>query len=120
VPEVQDTPNRMKEFCWSMRRQQWRGFSNKPFTDVVSISISGSYLGRKLASQSLKPYWSKQVNCRYLANIDGSDLTEVLQGLSLETTLFIVRSKSFNTQETLKNASAVVSSFYAIAAVSKT
>jgi len=59
-----------------------------------------------LASQSLKPYWSKQINCHYLANIDGSDLTEVLQGLDPETTLFIVQSKSFNTQATLKNASA--------------
>ncbi len=106
MPEVQNTLSRMKEFCWSIRSQQWRGFSNKPFTDVVSIGIGGSYLGPKLASQSLKPYWSKQINCHYLANIDGSDLTEVLQGLNPETTLFIVQSKSFSTQETLKNASA--------------
>ncbi len=106
MPEVQKTLTRMKDFCWSIRSQQWRGFSNKPFTDVVSIGIGGSYLGPKLASQSLKPYWSKQINCHYLANIDGSDLTEVLQGLNPETTLFIVQSKSFTTQETLKNATA--------------
>ncbi len=104
MPEVQKTLKRMKEFCWSIRSQQWRGFSNKPFTDVVSIGIGGSFLGPKLASEALKPYWSKQINCHYLANIDGSDLTEVLQGLNPETTLFIVQSKSFNTQETLKNA----------------
>jgi len=72
MPEVQSTLSRMKEFCWSVRSQQWRGFSNKPFTDVVSIGIGGSYLGPKLASQSLKPYWSKQINCHYLANIDGN------------------------------------------------
>jgi len=59
-----------------------------------------------LALQSLKPYWSKQIDCHYLANIDGSDLTEVLQGLNLGSTLFIVQSKSFNTQEILKNAGA--------------
>ncbi|MEH6345159.1 MAG: glucose-6-phosphate isomerase [Bermanella sp.] len=104
MPEVQKTLIRMKEFCWSIRSHQWRGFSNKPFTDVVSIGIGGSFLGPKLASESLKPYWSKQINCHYLANIDGSDFTEVLQGLNPETTLFIVQSKSFNTQETLKNA----------------
>ena len=104
MPEVQKTLSRMKEFCWSIRSQQWRGFSNKPFTDVVSIGIGGSFLGPKLASQALKPYWSKQINCHYLANIDGSDLTEVLQDLNPETTLFIVQSKSFTTQETLKNA----------------
>ena len=104
MPEVQKTLKRMKEFCWSIRSQQWRGFSNKPFTDVVSIGIGGSFLGPKLASEALKPYWSKGINCHYLANIDGSDLTEILQGLNPETTLFIVQSKSFNTQETLKNA----------------
>ncbi|EAT13128.1 glucose-6-phosphate isomerase [Bermanella marisrubri] len=104
MPEVRKTLTRMKEFCWRIRNQHWRGFSNKPFTDVVSIGIGGSFLGPKLASQALKPYWGKKINCHYLANIDGSNLTEVLQGLNPETTLFIVQSKSFGTQETLKNA----------------
>lgn len=104
MPEVRQTLTRMKEFCWKIRNQHWRGFSNKPFTDVVSIGIGGSFLGPKLASQALKPYWGKKINCHYLANIDGSNLTEVLQGLSPDRTLFIVQSKSFGTQETLKNA----------------
>ena len=104
MPEVRDTLTRMKEFCWRIRNQHWRGFNNKPFTDVVSIGIGGSFLGPKLASQALKPYWGKKISCHYLANIDGSNLTEVLQGLSPDTTLFIIQSKSFNTQETLKNA----------------
>ena len=104
MPEVRDTLIRMKEFCWKIRNQHWRGFNNKPFTDVVSIGIGGSFLGPKLASQALKPYWGKKINCHYLANIDGSNLTEVLQGLSPDTTLFIIQSKSFGTQETLKNA----------------
>lgn len=104
MPEVRGTLTRMKEFCWRIRNQHWRGFSNKPFTDVVSIGIGGSFLGPKLASQALKPYWGKKINCHYLANIDGSNLTEVLQGLNPETTLFIIQSKSFGTQETLKNA----------------
>ncbi|WP_283786154.1 glucose-6-phosphate isomerase [Bermanella sp. WJH001] len=104
MPEVRSTLTRMKEFCWRIRNQHWRGFSNKPFTDVVSIGIGGSFLGPKLASQALKPYWGKKIDCHYLANIDGSNLTEVLQGLNPETTLFIIQSKSFGTQETLKNA----------------
>jgi len=104
MPEVRSTLARMKEFCWRIRNQHWRGFSNKPFTDVVSIGIGGSFLGPKLASQALKPYWGKKINCHYLANIDGSNLTEVLQGLNPATTLFIVQSKSFSTQETLSNA----------------
>ena len=104
MPEVRSTLARMKEFCWRIRNQHWRGFSNKPFTDVVSIGIGGSFLGPKLASQALKPYWGKKINCHYLANIDGSNLTETLQGLSPDTTLFIIQSKSFSTQETLKNA----------------
>ena len=104
MPEVRHTLTRMKEFCWKIRNQHWRGFSNKPFSDVVSIGIGGSFLGPKLASQALKPYWGKKISCHYLANIDGSNLTEVLQGLNPETTLFIIQSKSFGTQETLKNA----------------
>lgn len=106
MPEIKKTLNRMRDFCWAIRTQQWRGFSNKPFTDVVSIGIGGSFLGPKLASESLKPYWSRKINCHYLSNIDGSDLTETLQGLNPETTLFIIQSKSFSTQETLKNANA--------------
>jgi len=104
MPEVRAILVKMKEFCWRIRNQHWRGFNNKPFTDVVSIGIGGSFLGPKLASQALKPYWGKKINCHYLANIDGSNLTEVLQGLSPDTTLFIIQSKSFGTQETLKNA----------------
>ncbi len=104
MPEVRATLVKMKEFCWRIRNQHWRGFNNKPFTDVVSIGIGGSFLGPKLASQALKPYWGKKINCHYLANIDGSNLTEVLQDLSPDTTLFIIQSKSFTTQETLKNA----------------
>ena len=104
MPEVRDTMNRMEEFCWKVRRKHWRGYSNKPFTDVVSIGIGGSFLGPKLASSALKPYNDSQINVHYLANIDGTHITEILKHLNPESTLFIVQSKSFNTQETLKNA----------------
>ncbi|MDX1456517.1 MAG: glucose-6-phosphate isomerase [Marinobacter sp.] len=103
MPEVRDTLARMEEFVWRVRSTQWRGFSNKPFTDVVSIGIGGSFLGPKLVSASLKPYWHGQLNCHYVANIDGSHITEVLRHINPETTLFLIQSKSFRTQETLEN-----------------
>ena len=104
MPEVRSTLKRIEEFCWRIRRHQWRGYSNKPFTDVVSIGIGGSFLGPKLASAALKPYWDSSLNIHYLSNIDGSNITEILHQLNPATTLFIVQSKSFGTQETLKNA----------------
>lgn len=104
MPEVRATLKRIEEFCWKVRRNQWRGCTNKAFTDVVSIGIGGSFLGPKLTSDALKPYWDSGLNIHYLANIDGSNITEILNGLNPTTTLFIVQSKSFGTQETLKNA----------------
>ena len=106
MPEVRDTVRRMEEFCWKIRRNQWRGYSNKTFTDVVSIGIGGSFLCPKLASSALKPYWDSRLSIHYLANIDGSHITEILKRLDPATTLFIIQSKSFSTQETLKNANA--------------
>lgn len=106
MPEVRETVHRMEEFCWKIRRNQWRGYTNRPFTDVVSIGIGGSFLGPKLASSALKPYWDSRLSIHYLANIDGSHITEILKRLDPATTLFIIQSKSFGTQETLKNASA--------------
>ena len=106
MPEVRETVHRMEEFCWKIRRNQWRGYTNRPFTDVVSIGIGGSFLGPKLASSALKPYWDSRLSIHYLANIDGSHITEILKRLDPATTLFIIQSKSFGTQETLKNANA--------------
>lgn len=103
MPEVRATLDRMEEFVWRVRSTQWRGFSNQPFKDVVSIGIGGSFLGPKLVSAALKPYWHGRLNCHYVANIDGSNVTEVLRYIDPETTLFLIQSKSFKTQETLEN-----------------
>jgi glucose-6-phosphate isomerase len=103
MPEVRATLDKMERFTWKIRSTQWRGFSNKPFTDIVSIGIGGSFLGPKLASAALKPYWNESLNCHYVANIDGSHITEVLKHVDPETTLFLIQSKSFGTQETLEN-----------------
>ncbi len=103
MPEVRDTLQQMDKFVWRIHSAQWRGFSNKPFTDIISIGIGGSFLGPKLVSAALKPYWNNALDCHYVANIDGSHITEVLKHVNPETTLFIIQSKSFGTQETLEN-----------------
>jgi len=80
--------------------------NGRPFTDVVSIGIGGSFLGPKMVSEALRPYWHDQLQCHFVANIDGSDIGDTLRHLDPETTLFLVQSKSFRTQETLANARA--------------
>jgi len=104
MPEVRAALAQMEQFVWQIHSTQWRGFTSRPFSDVVSIGIGGSFLGPKLASAALKPYWKNQLDCHYVANIDGSHITEVLRHLNPQTTLFLVQSKSFSTQETLENA----------------
>ncbi|MCL7946122.1 glucose-6-phosphate isomerase [Marinobacter sp. ATCH36] len=104
APEVEKTLNRMEQFVDEVLSERWQGYTNKPFTDVVSIGIGGSFLGPKLMSEALRPYWHGQLNCHYVANIDGTQIAEVLRRVNPETTLFLIQSKSFRTQETLENS----------------
>jgi glucose-6-phosphate isomerase len=97
---------KMEKVCWQLETHLWRGFSNKPITDIVSIGIGGSHLAPKMAANALKPYWRQALTCHYLSNIDGSNFTETMRDLNADTTLFIIQSKSFSTQETLKNTDA--------------
>ncbi|EMP54201.1 glucose-6-phosphate isomerase [Marinobacter santoriniensis NKSG1] len=104
VQEVQKTLDRMEVFVNSVLDQSRTGFTGKTFTDVVSIGIGGSYLGPKLVVEALQPYWHGAISCHYVANIDGTDVCETLKCLNPETTLFLIQSKSFRTQETLENS----------------
>ncbi|WOT04305.1 glucose-6-phosphate isomerase [Shewanella youngdeokensis] len=103
VTEVHQTLDKMEKFVYSVTSGEWKGFTGKTITDVVSIGIGGSFLGPKIVSQALRPYWSGQLNCHFVANVDGTAITEKLKGLNAETTLFVMSSKSFGTQETLTN-----------------
>ncbi|MFB2680756.1 glucose-6-phosphate isomerase [Shewanella mangrovisoli] len=103
VPEVQQTLNKMQQFVTSVTSGQWKGFTGKAITDIVSIGIGGSFLGPKIVSQALRPYWMTGLNCHFVANVDGTSISEKLKLLDPETTLFIMSSKSFGTQETLTN-----------------
>ncbi|MDF0749888.1 glucose-6-phosphate isomerase [Marinobacter sp. 71-i] len=104
TPEVETTLNRMAQFVDDVLSKRWQGHTGKAFTDVVSIGIGGSFLGPKLVSEALRPYWHGQLNCHYVANIDGTQIAEVLRRVNPETTLFLIQSKSFRTQETLENS----------------
>lgn len=94
---------KMKIFCESVLNGKITGFSGKPFTDVISIGIGGSDLGPKLVCEALKPYQTNKLNFHFISNIDDYHLNQLLKKLNLETTLFIIISKSFTTTETLLN-----------------
>jgi len=106
IPEVQRVLQQMTELVGRIHNGLWRGYTEKPITDVVNIGIGGSFLGPQLVSEALLPFAQRGVRCHYLANIDGSEFHELVAKLRAETTLFIVSSKSFGTLETLKNAQA--------------
>ncbi|KTS76515.1 glucose-6-phosphate isomerase [Pseudomonas oryzihabitans] len=106
MPEVHRVLNQMTELVTRIHNGLWRGYTEKPITDVVNIGIGGSFLGPQLVSEALVPFTQRGVRCHYLANIDGSEFREVTSKLAADTTLFIVSSKSFGTLETLKNAQA--------------
>lgn len=103
VAEVQATLGRMEELVEQVLSQARTGFTGQAITDVVSIGIGGSYLGPRLVSEALQPYVQNGMRCHFVANIDGTDISEVLRQVRPETTLFLIQSKSFRTQETLKN-----------------
>jgi len=104
MPEVEDVLNRVKEFAEQVRNGDWRGYTNKRIMDVVKIGIGGSDLGPVMVTEALKPYASQDVNLHFVSNIAGTHLVETIKKLNPETTLFIVASKTFTTQETITNA----------------
>lgn len=102
--QVSHTLQQMRLFVESVYDHSWRGFSDKPISDVVNIGIGGSDLGPHLVTEALAQYAQEKVNVHFVSNIDGTDLFNTLKNLNPETTLFIVASKSFTTIETLTNA----------------
>jgi glucose-6-phosphate isomerase len=104
MPEVNRVLDKMRIFSEAVRTGDWRGYSGKTITDVVNIGIGGSDLGPKMATTALKPYHKPDLRTHFVSNVDGTDLVETLKPLSPETTLFLVASKTFTTQETMTNA----------------
>ncbi|MBF0585365.1 glucose-6-phosphate isomerase [Prosthecochloris sp. N3] len=94
----------MKGFCDQVLGGEWKGYSGKPITDIVNIGIGGSDLGPYMVTEALRPFAHGAVNVHFVSNIDGTHIQETLKRVEPDTTLFIVASKTFTTQETLTNA----------------
>ncbi|XP_054706195.1 glucose-6-phosphate isomerase-like [Uloborus diversus] len=104
MPDVNAVLKHMKEFTESVRKGEWKGYSGKEITDVVNIGIGGSDLGPLMVTEALKAYHKAGPNVHFVSNIDGTHLAETLKKLNPETSLFIIASKTFTTQETITNA----------------
>ena len=104
MPEVERVLGKMAQFSEAVRSGTWKGHTGKPITDVVNIGIGGSHLGPEMVTQALGPYTRADLRAHFVSNVDGTDIAHTLRQVDAETTLFIVASKTFTTQETLTNA----------------
>lgn len=104
MPDVRAVLDQMRKFSEDVREGRWLGTTGKPIRTIVNIGIGGSDLGVIMALQSLRHYQRDDLSPRFISNVDSSHLVATLKGLDPETTLFIVSSKSFTTQETMLNA----------------
>ncbi len=103
MPDVNKVLEQMKQFSSSLLDGSWKGFSGKAITDIVNLGIGGSDLGPYMVTEVLKPYW-KNITPHFVSNVDGTHIAETVKHLNPETTLFIIASKTFTTQETMTNA----------------
>ncbi len=103
MPEVNAVLAKMEKFSNAIISGDWKGYTGKPITDIVNIGIGGSDLGPVMVTEGLKAY-KTHLNLHFVSNIDGTHLAEVLKTINPETTLFLVASKTFTTQETMTNA----------------
>jgi len=104
MPAVNAVLAKMRGFSEAVRSGAWRGYTGEVITDVVNIGIGGSDLGPKMICRALTPYGKPGLRMHFVSNVDGTDLSEVLKSARPETTLFLVASKTFTTQETMTNA----------------
>jgi glucose-6-phosphate isomerase len=103
MPEVNAVLTQMKTFSDAVISGEWKGFTGKQITDVVNIGIGGSDLGPVMVTEALKSYKTR-LNLHFVSNVDGTHIAETLKGLDPETTMFLIASKTFTTQETMANA----------------
>jgi len=104
MPGVNDVLARMRKFTDDVREGRWLGCTGKRITDIVNIGIGGSDLGPVMVCEALRPFAQEGLNVHFVSNVDGTQIVETLKGLSRETTLFVIASKTFTTQETIANA----------------
>ena len=104
MPAVNGVLSQMKSFCSKVHNGEWLGYTDKKITAIVNIGIGGSDLGPAMICDALEPYGIKGISVHFVSNVDATDLITTLDKLDPETTLFVVASKTFTTQETLTNA----------------
>jgi len=104
MPEIRHELDRITRLANDIRNRTWRGATNQPITDVVNLGIGGSHLGPMMATEALHPYAIHDLKIHYVNNIDENHINNTLETLNPDTTLFIVASKSFTTQDTMMNA----------------
>ncbi len=104
VPAVLAVRAQMREFSEAVRSGAWKGATGERITDVINIGIGGSDLGPVMVAEALKPYQQPGLNLHFVSNVDGTHIAETLKKLKPETSLFIIASKTFTTQETIANA----------------
>jgi glucose-6-phosphate isomerase len=103
IPDIQAVKQQMKQFSEAIIFGNWKGYTGKAITDVVNIGIGGSDLGPVMVTEALKAY-KNHLNLHFVSNVDGTHIAEVLKKVNHETTLFLIASKTFTTQETMANA----------------
>ena len=104
VPDVHEVLDRMAAFATDVRDGRWLGYTGRPIRTVVNIGIGGSDLGPVMAYRALRPYTRRDLDFRFVSNVDGTDIVEATRELDPAETLFIVSSKTFTTLETMTNA----------------
>lgn len=103
MPEVNAVLAKMKAFCQRIISGEWKGYTGKAITDVINIGIGGSDLGPYMVTEALRPY-KNHLTMHFVSNVDGTHIAETLKKVNPETTLVLVASKTFTTQETMTNA----------------
>jgi len=104
MPEVRAVLGKMENFSNKILSGEWKGYTGKRITDIVNIGIGGSDLGPVMVTEALKPYFKEGISAHFVSNVDGTHIAETLKKVNPETTLFIISSKTFTTQETMTNA----------------
>ncbi|HOU90812.1 MAG TPA: glucose-6-phosphate isomerase [Polyangiaceae bacterium] len=104
MPEVNRVLAQMRELSEAVRSGAWKGHTGQAITDIVNIGIGGSDLGPVMVTEALRPYWKPGLRVHFVSNVDGTHLAETLKRIEPETSLFMIASKTFTTQETMMNA----------------
>jgi glucose-6-phosphate isomerase len=104
MPDILRVLSQMKGICQKVHSGEWKGYTGKPIKHIVNIGIGGSDLGPVMVTEALKPYWVDGIQVHFVSNVDGTHIAECLKVIEADSTLFLIASKTFTTQETMTNA----------------